>query len=212
MSGKYIDITVPLHPNLPVWPGDRKIEITKSATMEKDGANVSNISMSLHGGTHIDGPSHFVEGLGHTIDIPLDQLIGECQVIEIFGTNVISVDDLKAAGIDLDIKKILFKTDNSALWKSFSHPFYEDFCALDASAAQWLVDHQFEFVGIDYHSIQKYNDPPDVHLILLREKVVILETINLMEVTAGKYEIWCLPIKIEAVDGSPARVLLKAID
>ena len=81
---KWIDVSVPISSDLPVWPGDPAPQVTwLSQIISGEGINLSKIEMSLHSGTHIDAPSHFIEG-GQSIDeIPLDLLIGEVQVIKV---------------------------------------------------------------------------------------------------------------------------------
>jgi arylformamidase len=46
---------------------------------------------------------------------------------------------------------------------------------------------------------------------LLEKEVVILEGLDLRQVSAGDYEIICLPLKIisETGDGAPARTVLR---
>ena len=49
----------------------------------------------------------------------------------------------------------------------------------------------------------------EVHRILLDNDVLILEGINLAEVTPGEYELICLPLRIKGGDGAPVRALLR---
>jgi arylformamidase len=39
---------------------------------------------------------------------------------------------------------------------------------------------------------------------------VIVEGLDLRDVPAGRYTLWCLPLKIRDGDGGPARVVLVA--
>ena len=64
-------------------------------------------------------------------------------------------------------------------------------------------------VGIDYHSIQMYDDPFDTHIVLLQHKVVILESINLRDVAPGPYELLCLPLRVWGVEAVPVRAVLR---
>jgi arylformamidase len=205
-----IDISVPMHPRLPVWPGNRPVSIEHLQSMTSGAvANVTHLSTNSHTGTHIDAPLHFVDGAKTTEEIPLNKLIGTCQVLDFQGKTKINADDLAKSGILPGTEKLLFKTDNSRLWDDLSHPFYEDYCALTADAAQWAVDHQIHLVGIDYLSIQLYHDPPDTHVILLSNEVVILEGIDLRQVRPGAYRLLCLPLKIMGVEGTLARAVLE---
>ena len=209
---KLIDISVTLHPRMPVWTGSPGVDIQSIQSIEKgDIANVSQLRLDIHSGTHIDAPLHFVDKGKTTADIPLEILVGECLVVDLRGKSQITASDLEALSIPSDVKRLLLKTDNSAHWADPLHQFDQDFCALTADAAQWVVDHGIQLIGIDYHSIQLFHDPPDTHLILLRKEVVILEGLDLRSVDTGTYRLICLPIKIHGVEGASARAILEQI-
>ena len=97
------------------------------------------------------------------------------------------------------------------MWDKKEYTFEEDYCALNAEGAQYLVDKGIELVGIDYLSIQRFKDPIDTHVILLKNEVVILETIDLRSVEAGIYRLICLPLKIEGIEGCPVRAVLETV-
>jgi kynurenine formamidase len=44
--------------------------------------------------------------------------------------------------------------------------------------------------------------------ILLEKGVVIIESLNLLNVTPGEYQLICLPLKLVGSDGAPARAVL----
>ncbi len=205
----YIDISVALDPKLPVWPESHGINISPLMTIEKGGWNVSRLDIDVHSGTHIDAPLHIVPGGKTTNEISMGKLIGDCVVLDCRGLNKITAEDLEKIGLPNGIKKLLFKTDNSRHWKNPFHKFQPDFCALAPEAASWVVEKGIHLVGIDYHSIQLFNDPPDTHQILLENEVVIIETLNLLEVDPGIYKLFCLPLKVNGVEGIPARVVLE---
>ncbi len=205
-----IDITVPLHPNLPVWPGGPQPNIIHKMRMsDGDEANVTHLDIGSHTGTHIDAPLHFVDGGKTTLEIPLENLVGPCQVVDFRGKASITAADLAALHLPQGTEKLLFKTDNSQLWKDMAHPFNEDFCALTADAAQWVVDNGIHLVGIDYLSIQLYHDSFETHVILLSKETVIVEGLDLREVEPGTYRLICLPLKVVGVEGTLARAVLE---
>ena len=207
---KIIDISVPLSAGLPVWPGEAAPKIHRTASMKKgDPCNVSFLEIGSHTGTHIDAPLHFVDDAGTTGEIPLDKLIGPCTVVDMTGKTRISAADLEALSLPEATEKILFKTDNSKHWDDPQHSFREDFCALTADAAQWVVDHGIHLVGIDYLSIQLYHDSFDTHVILLSNEVVIVEGLDLRQAEPDDYRLVCLPLKIEGVEGTLARAILE---
>lgn len=207
------DITLPLSENLPTWPGDPALSITRVSSLAKgDAANVSELTLSVHTGTHIDAPCHFeADGMG--IDqIPLDILIGPCRVVEMTGLNTrqeITLAHLRQLNLE-DVTRLLFKTGNSRRWIQKDPVFHKDFIALSTDGAAYLVDQGIKLVGIDALSIEKFDKPGHpTHHTLLRNNVVILEGLNLSPVPAGDYELIALPLKLQGADGAPTRAVLK---
>ncbi|MFO7815035.1 MAG: cyclase family protein [Halanaerobiales bacterium] len=65
------------------FPGDTIPELNRIKNIENDNYNLSNIKVSVHLGTRVDAPSHFIEN-GKTIEeVPAERFIGDVQVIEI---------------------------------------------------------------------------------------------------------------------------------
>lgn len=209
----YIDISITVEAGIPVWTDtpDAKIVRKLEPQTQDDYVTVSALDINVHTGTHIDAPRHFVAGAPTIEAVPLEKLLGECLVLEFLGKTEITAADLAAANIPAGTKKLLFKTDNSQNWRQPLHQFKTEFCALTVDAAKWIVENGIHLVGIDYLSIQHYTGSDDVHITLLKNEVVILETINLLEVKAGKYELICLPPKIKDVEGMPVRAVLREI-
>jgi len=209
----FFDISIPLDPSTPVWQGDSSILFERDYSIpEGDVFNVSTVRMGVHCGTHIDAPFHMVQ-TGMTADqIPLDVLIGKVQVVEIpDDVRLITSDVLKAAVIDPQIPRILFKTHNSQLRLKDPLRFFTEFVALDSSAAEYLVSNGVRLAGIDYFSISPFDDLIDPHMILLKAGVTILENINLTHVPPGSYRLVCLPLKLVGTDGAPARAILEPL-
>lgn len=210
------DVSVPLTPATPVYPGDPGIEIQQwSALARGDSANVSFLHLGAHTATHVDAPAHFIEG-GHKISsLSLEVLIGPARVIEVpIAMKEIDVAFIGELDIDL-VTRILFKTRNSAFWSESSGVFHKDFTYLTADAAEALVEKGVRLVGIDYLSIEKFKSGTHpTHLSLLSRGVVIVEGLNLQQVPAGDYELICLPLLIAAGtgDGAPARTVLRKFD
>ncbi len=204
------DISLTIAEDLPVWPGDPKIELKKISQIENgDEANVTHISACVHIGTHVDAPDHFL-GNGKTVeDLPLDLLVGTASMVELAVSGQISAVDLQKANIPEGITRLLIKTSNSQIWAEGDKEFREDFIALEADAALYLVDQGVQVVGVDYLSVAPFTDPAPTHRILLEAGVLIIEGLNLSGVEAGEYTLLCLPLKIRDSDGAPARVLLK---
>lgn len=210
---KFYDISLPISPSMPVWPGDPPVELTQVTSIPGgDSANISHINMGVHCGTHIDAPKHFID-TGKTIDqIPLEKLIGKVLVLEIDASvEVISENVLKAHpahDLLVNSSKVIFKTHNSELWEQNPEVFQEKFVAINTLGATYLSQLNLDLIGIDYLSIAPYDETIQPHLSLLSNEIVLLEGLKLSGVPGGVYDLFCLPLNLKGCDGSPARVIL----
>jgi len=203
------DITLTISPDLPTWPGDPGIELVRVEKIE-DGsnANVSRVDMGVHTGTHVDAPFHFLQD-GTTIDkINLSLLTGRAYVLHLPDVEVITAAVLEEAQIPPRTRRVLFKTRNSDLWVNAEPDFHTDFVGLSEDGAEYLVRRGVKLVGVDYLSIAPYKNSRPTHEKLLEAGVVIVEGLDLSEVSQGRYTIYCLPSKLANSDGAPARAIL----
>jgi len=207
---KIHDITVAVTPELPVWPGDPAIMLERVSRMEEGApCNVSKLAQSVHAGTHVDAPYHFIAG-GKTIEsLDLNTLVGPCQVVEVPGDcKSIGESELSMAGIEPGMERVLLKTGNSVYWTQPGLPFQREFASVNPDGARYLVARGVKLIGIDYFSIAPFADGVPTHQILLNQEMIILEGIDLSQVSPGKYQLYCLPLKLRGSDGAPARAIL----
>ncbi len=205
---KIIDISAPIHNGMVVYPGDAGAAVEPFHRIAKgDAANLSELKLGSHTGTHVDAPRHFVEGAEPVDRLPLDVLIGEARVLDLTGVESrVTPADLEQAGVG-DAIRILLKTSNSQLWKSTE--FSKEYVSLSNESADFLVARGVKLVAIDYLSIERFH--PERHYIhetLLGAPVIIVEGVNLSAVKPGDYQLVCLPLKIREGDGAPARAVL----
>jgi len=204
------DATLTISPGLPTWPGDPKVILERFSRIE-DGAdaNISRMAIGVHTGTHVDAPYHFVHGAKTVEHLDLDLLTGHAQVVfvDVKGEDI-EVSDLQQAGIPRGTDRLLLKTRNSGYWDCIEDGFQRDFAALSPEAAQYLVDLGIQLVGIDYLSIAPFKEGKLTHQVLLRAGMVVIEGLDLRAVQPGRYELYCLPLKLAETDGAPARVIL----
>ncbi len=205
-----IDISIELSPEMVRWEGDPPMIVRQVLQLAKgDPYNLSEMKLSLHQGTHLDAPRHFLADGSLVEDFPLDLLIGEAQVVQIpCEVNSIGRDVLEKVGIRAGIRRVLFKTHNSQYWKDDPHTFHADFVSLSLDGAEYLIEQGIELVGIDYLSISPADDFRPVHARLMEKHIAIIETLDLSEVEPGTYTLICLPMKIQGVEGAPVRAVL----
>lgn len=208
---KYIDVSVPISSELPRWPGSPEIQFERSLDLEKgDIATDTTLQFSVHTGTHVDAPSHFIRGGKSVEQMNLEILIGEAYVA-LLPDEVESITAalLKNLPLPDQTSRLLLRTRNSSFWKAKGSEFQRDFVGLTVDAAQWIVNQGIQLIGVDYLSVQRYCDGPETHQILLSAEVVVIEGLDLTAVSEGVYDIICLPIKLQGVEGAPARVILR---
>lgn len=205
----WIDVSVPLQSGMVHWPGDPDPSFERLSKIE-DGAvcNVTYLQTSVHTGTHMDAPRHFVaDGVGMEHWQP-DATIGPCRVVEIRDRESIKVKHLEP----LRLRKggrLLIKTINSRqCWND--NTFHKDFVYISQDAAAYLVQRGIRTIGVDYLSVGGFHkDMVETHHHLLRAKIWIIEGLNLSKIKPGRYDLNCMPLKIVGCDGSPARALLR---
>ena len=109
-------------------------------------------------------------------------------------------------------ERILFKTVNSSYYRLGK--FVEDFVHLRSEAANFLKEKRISVVGIDYLAVGSFKDRLElikVHMILLSSGIWIIEALDLSNVTEGRYEIICLPVRIAQGDAGQARAIVRPI-
>ncbi|MBI2022277.1 cyclase family protein [Candidatus Daviesbacteria bacterium] len=200
---KIIDISLPLYPGMATYPNNPKVEITPIKGLT---STHSSIVMGSHSGTHIDAPSHIFPN-GKTLDqIDLNVLIGSCRVLDFsHSQGSVTAEELKKKNINSK-ERILIKTGNS---KRGFEKFYEDYVYLAGDGAEYLSEIGVSLVGIDSLSIkQKGSRDLRAHTSLLKNDIIIVEGLDLSRTEEGEYILYCLPLRLIDIDGSPARVIL----
>jgi arylformamidase len=205
---RFVDVSVRLEAGMPAYPGNPDFELQPLKRIAEGGSsNVSRLILGTHTGTHVDAPRHFIDGAPGVDQLSLELLIGRARVVEMPRRGGITEQDLAAAGLREDIR-VLLKTPNSALWGGGS--FQPEYAHLTEGGARYLVEQGVKVVGIDYLSVEQFKKPgAPAHRALLANGTVIIEGLNLADVDAGMYEMYCLPLRIVDGDGAPARVVLR---
>jgi arylformamidase len=206
---KIYDISLPISPHLPTWPGDPIVKLDRVQEIESgDDFNVTHLAMSVHTGTHVDAPNHLFAN-GDAIDkLELNSLTGNAYVLDLLEADLITSRALEMAELPMRVNRVLFKTRNSRLWERGVDEFHPDFVGLDPDAAHYLVDRGIKLVGVDYLSVAPFAEPKPTHEILLKAGVIIVEGLDLSKVDQGSYTLFCLPLNIIGAEGAPARAIL----
>lgn len=205
---KIFDISWTISEHITTYKDKKNVSLERIKTIESDHVNETLMTLHSHTGTHIDAPSHFLAD-GKSID-QLDLLAcsGNAHVIDL--THIkqhITKQDIEHIPFGKDTI-VLFKTENSYIAETA--PFTYDFVYIKSCAAEYLAAMNIRAVGIDYLGIERDQKDHETHRAFMQRNIPIIEGLRLADVPAGNYMLWCLPLKIQGLDGAPARALLIA--
>jgi len=208
------DVSLGIGPDMLTWPGDPSVEVDPAKRLAKgDPANVSELRLGTHTGTHVDPPFHFIDG-GRTAEaLDLTVLVGPALVADLRHAGPsITPAEMNALAVPEGTERILFRTPNSELWGRTPVRFPDTYTALTPEGARWCIDRGIRLVGTDFLSIERKGTPGHpTHVTLLEAGVIILEGLDLSAVEPGAYELSVLPLKILGGDGAPARAILRSL-
>jgi len=209
MLMKIYDISLSLSPNTVRWATAQPFELIERKRMQRgDANNSSSVHTSVHAGTHVDAPFHFLAD-GATIEsLPLETFIGPARVCAIEPGSRITAKDIASTALQGETR-ILFKTRNSALLRK--RDYDPSFAPFSVDGAKALVDLGARLVGLDYLSAAAADEQVPVHRAFLDHGVILLEGIDLSDVPPGCYELICFPVKIAGSDGAPCRAVLREL-
>ena len=187
----------------------------------KDGVRVMKYKCFGAAGTHMDAPSHFIEGGKAIADLPLEQLVVPLHLIDMrpkmHPDLFIQPEDIKSYekkhGLITSHSLCIFYTGWSQYWPDQTKYRNEDengqkhFPGLSKTAADYLLEKDIVGIGIDTMSPDGSNqDDFPVHWTLLGKGKYIIENLtNLQNVPpTGSFAI-VFPIKIDEGAEAPLR-------
>lgn len=176
-----------------VYPGDPEPGL-KKITDINEGANynLSEISMCLHNGTHIDAPLHFLDDGADISSVDPVAFVGPCVVIEV--PEGIITGEIVERYFPRNTKRILIKSNG----KAFLHE----------TAATVLAVMGVYLVGTDGQTIETADSCGRTHTSLLMDGISILEGLDLSAAEEGDYFLVAPPLKIDGAEAAPCRALL----
>ncbi len=202
-----LDITCLLDEGTLAYPGDPRFRLVQEHDYDSAGYRLTSLHASAHLGTHMDAPAHFLPGATSIDALSLDRVILPARVVCVPDAQEMITGGFLESSVPKDGRALLFRTRNGAAlvrreWK-------EEFCALTEDGALWCRQHDVPLVGIDWLSIEPYDDPGfPVHHLLLEAGILIVENCLLQDADVGEWLLIALPLKIGGGDGSPVRAVL----
>jgi len=207
------DLSPLVSPETPVWPGDTPFSSRLTWAMaEGSPVNVSAFTTTPHLGSHTDAPFH-TEPRGESIgELSLEPFLGPCQVVKVPSVPRIEIrhlDGLLDGDQAMSPPRLLLKTDSVHDRRTFP----ERFSTLSPELAARLAEKRALLLGLDTPSVDPLESKTlEAHHHLLRHGVAILEGLVLDGVPEGIYELIALPLKIQGLDASPVRAVLRTVE
>ncbi len=219
---RLIDISQPLGPDTAGWPGDRPFELDWTLRREEgDAVDLAAIALSVHTGTHVDGPMHTGDGPGAGA-LPLGPFVGPAEVVD--GRPFIEAAPSSAPArggavtsgavvapavlddVDAEVTpRVLIRTRDAVDPTAFP----DEVVALSPALARALVERGFVLVGTDAPSVDPVDSKAlETHRILADGGIPNVENLVLSGVEPGQYTFIALPLRLEGADSSPVRAVL----
>ncbi|MBA2612587.1 MAG: cyclase family protein [Bacteroidetes bacterium] len=214
MPSKTIDLTHLINEKMTVYPDTVGPKIEVLNWVEEHGFAELKIDMVLHTGTHIDAPCHILKDTKSLDQFPIEKFMGNAIVIPCQKEKEITVEFLKK--FEEKIKQVdfvLFFTGWQFKWNT-KH-YFDDCPTPNAEAANWLANCKLKGIGFDAFSVDKIvsahivtpENLPNHYILLAKDFLLIENLTNLDKLPEGIFSFQCLPLNIEAADGSPVRAI-----
>lgn len=192
------------------------VEVAEDAEISH--AMMSRLEILTHIGTHIDAPCHFLDDTWSIDQVPLELTVKRGKVIplsHLAPKSPVTADAILAAGVDFDasVIPVLHTGWTDRAWGT--ERFWDEMIYLDPSAGELLVERGVSAVALDFFpeaprwlGIGATDEPPGQnHRILLGNRTIIIQMLtNIDAVGTLDFTLVAVPLRLEGLDGSPARV------
>lgn len=203
------DISPPVAPGSPVFPGDTPYQQQWAATLAPGcPVNVSTLTLSPHVGAHADAPLHYDPDGAAVGALDLAPYLGPCRVIHAIAKGpLVTWEHIAHAARDLP-PRVLVRTYERMPVSAWD----PELAAYAPDTIERLADAGVRLVGIDTASIDPATSKTlDSHQVIRRRGLRVLENLVLDDVPEGDYELIALPLKLMAADASPVRAVLREL-
>ena len=192
---KYIDLSHEIKNNMPVYPGDIDVNLTKEKDFNKDGCNMYSLYTEMHAGTHIDAPLHMKDNKKFISEYPIEKFIGNVALLDVRGEKIIELKDEYYKNIKENDIVILFTG-----WDNFygKEEYYTKHPIVSMELAELLIKKKVKMVGMDMPSPDRNNY--EIHNALFENDIFLLENLtNLNKLLYNeKIKLFAQPLKIES--------------
>lgn len=192
-ENKYIDLSILLTKDTPIFPGEPNIIFKKHANIKENTYNEHQITINTHFGTHMDFPYHMIDDGKKSSDFKLENFIGKGKVININNPDLDSIED-----------EDVFLLYSEHIEKGIDNLF-NDLPVLDENLVDFLITKKPKMLLLDIPTPDKF--PYPIHKKILGNDILIVENVSNMKLLIDKkFKVYAIPLNFEEFDGSPCRV------
>lgn len=192
-ENKYIDLSILLTKDTPVFPGEPNIIFKKHANIKENTYNEHQITINTHFGTHMDFPYHMIDDGKKSSNFKLEDFIGKGKVININNPDLNSIED-----------EDVFLIYSEHIEKGIDNLF-SDVPVLDENLVDFLITKKPKMLLLDIPTPDKF--PYPIHKKILGNDILIVENVcNMKLLIDKKFKVYAIPLNFEEFDGSPCRV------
>lgn len=211
-ASSLLDLTMPFSERTIPVPGHPCPRFEPLTTLEIDGVRNTMMTISIHTGTHIDAPSHFIEDGASIDEVPIDRFRrpGVCLDLRAMAQpgEPITLEYLERAGFDASESRgailMLASGWSDGAWES--ERLYEANPYLAQDAAEALAEASPSALGLDF-AVDDTKPWPN-HTILLGADVLLIENLmRLPELPRDGFDVMAFPLRLVGENGGPTRVV-----
>jgi arylformamidase len=202
------DISPPIRPGIPVWPGDTPYE-ERRVWHRTDACpvNVSRVTLSTHTGAHADAPLHYDAAGVPVGGLDLARYLGACRVIDAIGVGLVQPEHV-LPHLASGVTRLLVRTYERAPTDRWD----AGFAAVAPAVIDLLASRSLVLIGIDTPSLDPQESKTmEAHKAVRRHGLSILEGLVLDAIVPGDYELIALPLFLAGLDAAPVRAVLREI-
>jgi glutamyl-tRNA reductase len=189
----HYDLSKRLESGQASYAGDPDTILEQVHTIEREGWNLTRLSLGSHTGTHMDSPAHLLK-TGKTLDqYPVSRFIALAFVMDCRNLGTMQPEDLP--DLDPSCDAVLFYTAGSA--------------QLSVACANSLLSRGVRLFGFDTPNCDRSGDLsfPIHHALFAKDALIIENLVNLEAIVSTKVQLTCLPLFFKDADGAPTRVI-----
>jgi kynurenine formamidase len=206
------DLSQPVEPGMPTYPGDPAVAVDRVRTHAADGYRVTRLTCGSHAGTHVDAPAH-TEPDGRTLgSYDVAAFVRDCRRVDC--RDLDARDPIPAERVpagDGGVDCAVFWTGWDGHWGT---PRYRDHPYLSPAAATRCADRGLAVASDTFGpdptpTDRATDDEPEgvpAHHAILGAGLLLFENLAGLDAVGDRFELRAYPLRLDG-DGAPVRAV-----